>query len=168
MSSARLLDVLDRHECVRLLGTVPFGRVVHTDRALPACTPVNFTLFGSSVVFRTTPHSRLAAATNDMVVAFQADDIDQTRRAGWSVLVTGLASAVRDVGTLVRLERLGLASWAGNDPSHWVRIALTEITGRRLVSGEQDRQPPHHSGRTDRPSSSTTGQDTSPKSKEPA
>ena len=94
-----------------------------------------------------------------MVVAFQADDIDQTRRAGWSVLVTGLASAVRDVSTLVRLEQLGLASWAGNDRSHWVRISLTEVTGRRRVSGEQDRQPTRQPW-PDRPSLSITGHDT--------
>lgn len=144
------------------------GWCTPTAACQPACTPVNFTLFGSSVVFRINPHSRLAAATNDMVVAFQADDIDQTGRAGWSVLVTGLASAVRDVSTLVRLEQLGLASWADKDRSHWVRIAMTQVTGRRLVSGGQDGQLPLHTSRTDRPSSPTTGLDARLTSREPA
>ena len=119
-----------------MFATVPFGRVIHTDRALPTCTPVNFTVFGSSVVFRTAPHSRLAVSTNDVVVAFQADDIDPVARTGWSVLVTGMAGAVRDVPTLLRLEQLGLASWAEGDRSHWVRISMTEVAGRRLQPAE--------------------------------
>lgn len=123
---------LDRGECLRLLGTVSFGRVVHTDRALPACTPVNFRPVGHAVVFRTSPGSRLAMATNDAIVAFEVDQIDERARTGWSVVVTGVANAVRDVSELVRLDQLGLVSWAGVDRAHWVRISIAEITGRRI------------------------------------
>jgi nitroimidazol reductase NimA-like FMN-containing flavoprotein (pyridoxamine 5'-phosphate oxidase superfamily) len=126
------LVALDRQECLRLLGGATVGRVVHTDRALPACTPVNFRLVGEAVVFRTAASSRLAAATTDAVVAFEVDDIDPARGTGWSVLVTGVATAVRDVSTLVRLDQLGLVAWAGDDRQHWVRIAVADVSGRRV------------------------------------
>lgn len=128
------LVTLDRQECLRLLALATVGRVVHTDRALPACTPVNFRLVGEAVVFRTAASSRLAAATADAVVAFEADDIDPARGSGWSVLVTGVATAVRDVSTLVRLDQLGLVAWAGGDREHWVRIAVADVSGRRVVA----------------------------------
>ncbi|GAB2776722.1 hypothetical protein GCM10027073_06690 [Streptomyces chlorus] len=35
---------LGRQECMRLMGTVPVGRIVHTRRALPAVLPVDFDL----------------------------------------------------------------------------------------------------------------------------
>lgn len=132
MTTDRLVP-LDRQECLRLLAGAKVGRVVHTDRALPACTPVNFRLVGDAVVFRTAAGSRLAAATSNAVVAFEADEIDADTETGWSVLVTGVATAVRDVSALVRLDQLGLAPWAGDDRRHWVRISLAEVTGRRIV-----------------------------------
>ena len=129
------LETLDRQECLRLLTGAMVGRVVHTDRALPACTPVNYRLVGEAVVFRTSASSRLAAATADAVVAFQVDEIDPDTTTGWSVQVTGVATAVRDVSTLVRLDQLGLVAWAGDDRRHWVRIAIADVTGRRLAAG---------------------------------
>jgi nitroimidazol reductase NimA-like FMN-containing flavoprotein (pyridoxamine 5'-phosphate oxidase superfamily) len=132
MEEDRLVE-LDRRECLRLLASAQVGRVVHTDRALPACTPVSFRLVGPAVVFRTSPGSRLAAATADAVVAFEVDEIDPATSTGWSVLVRGVASAVRDVSALVRLEQLGLVPWAGPDRPHWVHIAIADVTGRRLA-----------------------------------
>jgi len=128
------LVTLDRSECLRLLAGAPVGRVVHTDRALPACTPVNFRLVGEAVVFRTAASSRLAAATADAVVAFEVDDIDPVTGTGWTVLVTGVATAVRDVSTLVRLDQLGLVAWAGPDRQHWVRITVADVSGRRVTA----------------------------------
>jgi nitroimidazol reductase NimA-like FMN-containing flavoprotein (pyridoxamine 5'-phosphate oxidase superfamily) len=133
MTTASLVT-LDRQECLRLLASAAVGRVVHTDRALPACTPVNFRLVGEAVVFRTASSSRLAAATADTVVAFEVDEIDPVGRTGWTVLVTGVASAVRDVSTLLRLDQLGLVAWAGEDRQHWVRIAVADISGRRVTA----------------------------------
>jgi nitroimidazol reductase NimA-like FMN-containing flavoprotein (pyridoxamine 5'-phosphate oxidase superfamily) len=130
----RRLVVLDRKECLRLLATGKVGRVIHTERALPACTPVNYRLVGEAIVFRTAVGSRLAAATSDTVVAFEVDDFDADASTGWSVLVTGVAAAVRDVSALMRLDQLGLVPWAGDGRSHWVRISLSDVTGRR-VSG---------------------------------
>ena len=42
------------------------------------------------VVFRTSPHGVLAQLAHPTEVAFEIDDIDQNRGAGWSVLVEGV------------------------------------------------------------------------------
>lgn len=127
------METLTREECLRLIAEAEFGRVVYTEGALPSCTPVNYALDGAAIVFRTTPHSRLARATADAVVAFEVDEVDPVRRTGWSVLVTGVSIAVRDIGEVVRLEQLGLAPWTGDDRTQWVRITPSIVTGRRLV-----------------------------------
>jgi uncharacterized protein len=123
---------LSQAECFRLLASMAFGRVIYTVSALPAVTPVNFAMDGRAVVFRTAPGSCLARATEDAVVAFEVDHVDEPRHAGWTVVVTGIARAVHDVSALLRLEQLGLASWAGGDRSHFVRIVASSVTGRRL------------------------------------
>ena len=133
MTENRLHD-LPRDECLRLIATVPIGRVVYTDRALPVCTPVNFRVHRTAIVFRTAPASRLAAAVDGAVVAFEVDRFDSDGRAGWSVLVTGTATHVEDVGTLLRLEQLGVAPAAGDDRSRWIRIMPAEVAGRRVVA----------------------------------
>jgi len=126
------LETLGRDECLRLLASVPVGRIVYSDGALPSCAPVNFALDGAAVAFRTVPGSRIATATDDAVVAFEVDHVDPDDCTGWSVLVTGTARVVRDTGTAVRLDQLALVSWVGADRTQWVRITPTIITGRML------------------------------------
>ena len=70
------LDILDEDECLRLLATVPIGRVGICSGALPAILPVNFELYGRSIVFRTGRGTKLDAAVRSAVVAFQADQYD--------------------------------------------------------------------------------------------
>jgi nitroimidazol reductase NimA-like FMN-containing flavoprotein (pyridoxamine 5'-phosphate oxidase superfamily) len=63
------LETLDRDECLRLLATVPVGRIGLSIGALPAILPVNFAMVGSSIVIRTVVGSKLDAATRHAVVA---------------------------------------------------------------------------------------------------
>ena len=39
-------------------------------------------------------------------MAYEADDIDPRERLGWSVIVTGFASAIRTPGEVTRYEQL--------------------------------------------------------------
>ena len=72
---------LSREECLSLLVTAPFGRLVLTQGALPAVLPVNFLLDAVGIVIRTSAGSSTALADGS-VVAFQADSIDPVLRAG--------------------------------------------------------------------------------------
>jgi nitroimidazol reductase NimA-like FMN-containing flavoprotein (pyridoxamine 5'-phosphate oxidase superfamily) len=123
---------LSRHECLALLPTVPFGRLVFTEGALPAVVPVNFLLDSAGLVIRTAPGGSVARVADGSVVALQADDVDQQRRTGWSVTVVGQARTVRDPVELARLEALPLTPWVAGDRSTLVVVEIGIVTGRRI------------------------------------
>ncbi|MEU2224835.1 pyridoxamine 5'-phosphate oxidase family protein [Streptomyces sp. NPDC018347] len=127
---------LGRDECLRLLATVPVGRIVHTRDALPAVLPVNFRLDADgAVLLRTSAASELVRAVDGSVVAFEVDDVDTARNAGWSVVVTGRAAVVTDPGERRRLARTGPRSWVPSPEEVFVRIHPELVTGRELVGG---------------------------------
>ncbi|MEV4372692.1 pyridoxamine 5'-phosphate oxidase family protein [Nonomuraea sp. NPDC049637] len=126
------LQVLSEEECFLLLSSMPIGRIVFTDRALPAVQPVNFCLDGRSVVIRTAAGSKLAAATRRAVVAFEADDFDAGLRTGWSVTAVGHAREVTDAAELARLAGLPLTTWAPGERDHYIVVEAEQISGRRI------------------------------------
>lgn len=132
------LKILPRAECLRLLGGTRIGRVVVTLGALPAAFPVNFALLDDDVVFRTAPGTKLSAALDQAVVAFQADRIDPVRCRGWSVLVQGTASVVLDPTELERARRLRIRPWVTSERPHLVRIRSEIVSGRRLPVSADD------------------------------
>ena len=131
--TATALEVLARVQCLQLLRSGVVGRVVVTDKALPAAFPVNFALLGDDVVFLTSPGSKLEAASVEAVVAFQADEIDPARHTGWSVLVQGPAELIVDAHELARARALDLEPWSPLERSHLVRVRSELVSGRRLV-----------------------------------
>lgn len=133
---AQGLEVLDREECLRLLTSVPLGRVVFTDRALPAIQPVNFALDHSDVVICTASGSRLGKALNGSVVAFEADRFDETARDGWSVTVIGQTRPVDDPADIEHLLELTAEPWAPGPHGLFVRISCQHISGRRIRNGQ--------------------------------
>ncbi len=130
--STPTLSVLTRGECLRLLATVPIGRVVFTENALPAVRPVNFILNGDKIVMRTGEGGKLLAALNHSVVAFEADEVDYLAHTGWSVTVIGHAREVIDPAELAILRKLPLATWAPRAHDHLVSIPAELVSGRRL------------------------------------
>ncbi|AEY86801.1 pyridoxamine 5'-phosphate oxidase family protein [Streptomyces olivaceoviridis] len=126
--------VLDRQECLRLLTKVPVGRIVYTRQALPAVLPVNFGLdTDSSILVRTSATSDLVRAVDGVVVAFQADDFNTAEHSGWSVVVTGRATAVTDPAEHERLSRTGPLSWVVTQDWIFLRIEAEMVTGREVT-----------------------------------
>ena len=123
------LEVLDRAECIRLLRTVPLGRIGITTGALPTILPINFRVDGDRILFRTGVGTKLDAATRGAVVAFEVDDIDPMYHSGWSVVVTGVAREVEDPddGAMYTTPR-----WAPGQSERLVEVSIEEISGRRL------------------------------------
>jgi nitroimidazol reductase NimA-like FMN-containing flavoprotein (pyridoxamine 5'-phosphate oxidase superfamily) len=133
MSQDDAFHELDRQECMRLLTKVAVGRVVYTRHALPAVLPVNFRLdTDSSVVLRTSTDSDLVRAIDGVVVAFEADEFDAETRSGWSVVVTGRATAVTEADEHARLSQVGPTSWMPLRNAAFVRIESEMVTGRDL------------------------------------
>ncbi|MBB5967706.1 pyridoxamine 5'-phosphate oxidase family protein [Planomonospora venezuelensis] len=132
------LRVLSRAECLELLASAPIGRIVFTDRALPAVQPVNYMLDGERLVVRARAGSKLALAVRDAVVALEADAFDPAGRTGWSVTVVGHAHAVPQGRESSRLAHLPLAPWTPRDGQrpdgrdHYIVLPVEQISGRRV------------------------------------
>ena len=118
---------------MRLMGSVPVGRIVYTRRALPAVEMVNFALVEGDIVIRTNAGGKLAAATRGAVVAFEADSVDLAARTGWSVTIVGQARAVTDGAEIRRLERAAPPSWVTRQSDHFVSISPAMVNGRRVI-----------------------------------
>lgn len=129
------LDLLSESECYDLLASGAVGRVGVTVGALPVILPVNYRVVGHDVVFRTSPGTKLRAALDRAVIAFEVDAIDDERRTGWSVLAVGRAREVVDPDEVERLDELGLEPWAGDGArDRWVRLHPEFVSGRRILS----------------------------------
>ena len=128
------LETLPFDVCLRLLASVPIGRLGFCADGEVVVLPVNHAMDGQDVVFRTASGSKLTAAEEQDLVAFEADHYDLQARAGWSILVTGRATVVYDESEVRRLNRLNLHPWATTvDHPFWVRIHPTSVTGRRTT-----------------------------------
>lgn len=127
------LDLLDEDECLKLLGSVSIGRVGVSVGALPAIFPVNYVLLDGAIVFRTGAGTKLAAATDHVVVAFEVDSFDSLHQSGWSVLVVGAAVVVTDPADLQAAGRLALQPWVDGMRDHYVRLPVEFVSGRRIV-----------------------------------
>jgi hypothetical protein len=118
------------------LASVPFGRVVFTQRALPAIRPVNHLVDDGNVIIRTTLGTGIgSAAGRGTVVAYEADAIDAETRTGWTVVVTGVAQMVTEPRDLARYQEL-LQPWIDGDRNCVVRIPAELVTGYELVPGQ--------------------------------
>ncbi len=125
---------LTRAQCLSLLPTAPFGRLVFTEGALPAVIPVDFVLDPAGIVLRTAAGSTVARVPDGSVVALQADDVDTARRTGWSVTVVGQARTARDDVELARLAALPLRPWVAGQRNVFVVVDVGLVTGRRIGS----------------------------------
>jgi hypothetical protein len=125
---------LSKGECLRLMASVPVGRIIYTRQALPAVDLVNFTLDRGDIIIRTDRSAKLAAATRAAVVAFEADSLDASGQVGWSVTVIGHSHEVTDADEISRLEQTGLSSWAPGEPQNFIRISPGILTGWQLCA----------------------------------
>ena len=141
MPKTQELDVLNRRQCLDLLQEVRVGRLVFTEDALPAVHPVNFRMWRDDVVIRVAGGAKLAAACDNLVVAFEADELDADLRTGWSVTIVGHAQQITKVDDLVEIAGTFVDPWVDGRRDHFVRIQSEKITGRRF------REPglPHYS-----------------------
>ncbi len=127
------LEELGAEACLRLLSTVPVGRVVYTEHALPAVLPVAFDVTPDGrLLLAVRRGSATARGLDGTVVAFQADRVDPVTRSGWSVLVHGRADILRDPEQILRALRSGLRSWVGEPDPMFVALVPELISGRRL------------------------------------
>ena len=132
------LSVLSSEECYQLVGTRQFGRLGVIADHYPLIIPVNYAMDAGIVVIRSRPGLKLDSVQHANVT-FQVDDINESTRSGWSVLVRGQAEELTPDHSQHIVERThasGVQPWAPGDEFHWVRIIPHGISGRRINPGE--------------------------------
>ncbi len=126
------LEIVPFGDCLRLLDSVPVGRIGFYADGEVVILPVNFMVDRQDVIFRTGAGSKLSSLGSRNLVGFEADAYDVRTHSGWSVVVSGRTEEVESEDEIRRLNDLGLQSWGRSaDDPHWIRIRPTSITGRR-------------------------------------
>ena len=126
------LRVLDDDGCLCLLGTHPVGRIGFSASALPVIMPINFTLDGRTIFFRTEPGLKLDAARAGVVACLEVDGYDTITHAGWSVLATGRLHLVADPDRVDLIATLPLAPWASPHAPYLVEMPVELLSGRAV------------------------------------
>ncbi len=110
------MSILGTDECWELFRTHEVGRLAVSITNHPDIFPLNYAVDGETIVWRTAPGTKLAAAVLGTAVAFEID--------GW---------LDKD-----RAERLPLFPWNAAPKFEFVRIVPEEVSGRRFhVTGHE-------------------------------
>ena len=124
---------LSRERCMLLLERSAMGRLAYCSEHGPRIYPLNFTLHGDAIVFRTAAYTTLGTEVGGRNVAFEVDAIDGVGQHGWSIVVYGPAAIVSDPGEVAELRRVADPQpWAPGVRTLYVRIPVRRISGRAI------------------------------------
>jgi hypothetical protein len=123
---------LEHHECWALLRTVSVGRLAVLADGRPDIFPINYTVDGGTLVFRTGEGTKLAGASKSAHVALEADGVDPDTGLAWSVVAKGPADVVTGTEQVLATTGLYLFPWQAGRKDAFVRITPDNITGRRF------------------------------------
>ena len=129
------LRVMGLDESLERLAAVPIGRFAFLLDGEVAVLPVQHTLDGVDVCFRTAGDSKIEAALDGARVAFEVDEFDPVTHKGWSVLVQGTPVLVDDDAEVRALEDRAARPWVPQlaRGHRWIRVRTQNLTGRELA-----------------------------------
>lgn len=133
--STRRLRPMSTTTCLERIRLHPLriARVAIIVGGRPEVIPVNYAIDVGHLVMRTDGGLLARRAEARAPVAIEIDDVNVAWREGWSVVIHSTLEAVTDPEECARLAALPLHPWAGGDRDHFVRVALTDITGREIL-----------------------------------
>ena len=118
-----------------LLETNEFGRLALSVSNQPEIFPINYVVQGSTLLFRTSQGTKLAALTINESVALEIDGYDDL--GGWSVVVKGDAHAADWGDDYNEADVAGLRPWVATRKPVFVRVTPSQITGRTFLFGPE-------------------------------
>lgn len=127
------LEAMSVEECWSLLPDSSVGRIAVAIKNKPDIFPVNYRVDGSSLVVKTAPGLKLAAATLGSGIAFEVDELDQMTQTGWSIVIKGRAIEIQTVDELLDADSLEIEPWAAGAKNRYFRLLPDDITGRRIA-----------------------------------
>ncbi|MHB1445634.1 MAG: pyridoxamine 5'-phosphate oxidase family protein [Acidimicrobiales bacterium] len=125
------LELLSEEQCLELLGSAGVGRIGVSISALPVIFPVNYCLRQGAIFFRTAEGTKLDAAADRTIIAFEVDEVDPVEHSGWSVLVIGRSGPASESEGRDGTGPLPVAAWVPGQRHHLVKISIDMISGCR-------------------------------------
>lgn len=130
-SEERHFDAMGRQQCLDLIESHHLAHIAWQAADLPQILPISYAMHQGSVYFRTLPDGLLAELAQPTSVALEVDDLDQQTRTGWSIVLHGHSSAVREPDELTDLWASdSLVPWASGNRTLFIRIRPDRIEGR--------------------------------------
>lgn len=131
---AEPIATMTEEEAWTYLATQQVGRLALRAGARVDVFPLAFAVDNHTIVFRTTPGTKLLVLTLNESVAFEVDSWDDT--LAHSVVVHGRARRIESRGEIDLAENLPIASLVQSERFRFVRISPDKISGRVFLRGE--------------------------------
>lgn len=123
--------ILSPPQCRERLASKEVGRVGWVSAHRPRILPVSYTCFDDFIVIRTVEGRTLSHLTRRAPVVFEVDDLDETGRRGWSVIVNGFSGSIVAPNEASLVWKSDLAQpWAPGQRSLLIAITIETVTGR--------------------------------------
>jgi uncharacterized protein len=130
-STERRFEPIGRQQCLDLMESHHLGRIAWQAADLPQILPITYAMHQGSVYFRTLPDGLLAELAKPTSVALEVDELDQQTRSGWSIVLHGHTSAVREPDELADLWASdSLVPWASGNRTLFIRVRPDTVAGR--------------------------------------
>ena len=126
-------EVLNPDECWRYLRSSYIGRLAVINGDVPEIFPVNFSVAGESLVFRTAPGTKLRALLSGAVAALEVDGLNPYATEVWSVVAKGRPEAFDETRMTLPDSDADREPWEPGIKDHLVALTPTELTGRRFA-----------------------------------
>jgi len=126
---------LTDEECWERLSRQELGRLVTAVGDVLDIFPVNYTVDGESLVFRTAEGSKLTELSINDDVLFEVDD--HTDTDAWSVVVRGHAHRLETEHEVRAADDLPLRPWVPTLKYNYVRVQPTSLSGRAFRRAEE-------------------------------
>jgi len=131
-STPGTVEMIDRVECLKLLGQHRVGRLGYIDDGWPTVIPINYSVNDDRIFIRSLPGHKLETANKRQVACVEVDQVDEWARTGWSVVVHGPLEVITDPEVLKAAWASDPDPWIKAPRWHWLELAPLSITGRRL------------------------------------
>lgn len=126
---------LTTSECETLLRAGVVGRVAILTASGPLIVPMNYGVVDDAVIIRTASDTEIGSHAEGAAFAFEVDQFDYPNGRGWSVLARGVARILHP-SELEHVEAVQPPRPWADGPRHvYIRLAWTELSGRRLGRG---------------------------------
>lgn len=133
---------MDEAQCWDFLAAHRIGRLAIVIGGEPDIFPINYVVDDGAIVFRTAEGTKLLAVSLGGRMAFQVDEWGHD--GATSVLAHGTAREL-ECSERDAAEKLDLLPWVPTLKTHWVRLEVESLAGRRFDFGVEP-EPIHPVG----------------------